>query len=250
MSGAPCWQERLTALTSAPHTMLEFPSTLPPQPTRPNARRPSAERDLIPRHLGSRKMRRFINDNFIESEIEMHEGDDEPYEWKGTTFSNPAVLMMISEEEFVSEAKPRIRQACPTPVDRIERAGHAALGCPKIARMPKTRDAQDSWEAAMGQVVSTGTVPPAGPGAVPRGRHADRWARERHVRPSRQVGACNAARLCRPPATRRGADSRRGRTPPLTRTRTLTLVPFLVRIVAATVAATQSPPPRRGGQEG
>ena len=110
---------------SAPHTMLEFPSTLPPQPTRPNARRPSAERDLIPRHLGSRKMRRFINDNFIESEIEMHEGDDEPYEWKGTTFSNPAVLMMISEEEFVSEAKPRIRQARLTPVDRIERTGHA-----------------------------------------------------------------------------------------------------------------------------
>ena len=105
--------------------MLEFPSTLPPQPTRPNARRPSAERDLIPRHLGSRKMRRFINDNFIESEIEMHEGDDEPYEWKGTTFSNPAVLMMISEEEFVSEAKPRIRQARLTPVDRIERTGHA-----------------------------------------------------------------------------------------------------------------------------
>ena len=122
--GAPCWQRR-QLLASAPHKMLEFPSTLPPQPTRPNARRPSAERDLIPRHLGSRKMRRFINDNFIESEIEMHEGDDEPYEWKGTTFSNPAVLMMISEEEFVSEAKPRIRQACPTPVDRIERAGHA-----------------------------------------------------------------------------------------------------------------------------
>ena len=124
LSGAPCWQRR-QLLASAPHKMLEFPSTLPPQPTRPNARRPSAERDLIPRHLGSRKMRRFINDNFIESEIEMHEGDDEPYEWKGTTFSNPAVLMMISEEEFVSEAKPRIRQACPTPVDRIERAGHA-----------------------------------------------------------------------------------------------------------------------------
>ena len=136
--------------------MLEFPSTLP-NATRPNARRPSAERDLIPRHLGSRKMRRFINDNFIESEIEMHEGDDEPYEWKGTTFSNPAVLMMISEEEFVSEAKPRIRQACPTTVDRIERL---ALGCPKIAWMPKTLDVQASWEAAMGQFISTGTVPP------------------------------------------------------------------------------------------
>ena len=105
--------------------MLEFPSSLPPQPTRPNARMPSAERDLLPRHLGSRKMRRFINDNFIESEIEMHEGDDEPYEWKGTTFSNPAVLMTISEEEFVSEAKPRIRQARLTPVDRIEHTGHA-----------------------------------------------------------------------------------------------------------------------------
>lgn len=219
--------------------MLEFPSTLPPQPTRPNARRPSAERDLIPRHLGSRKMRRFINDNFIESEIEMHEGDDEPYEWKGTTFSNPAVLMMISEEEFVSEAKPRIRQARLTPEASVERPGTlVALGCPKIARMPKIVDGQDSWKATLGQVISTGTVPPAGPGAVPGGRYADRWARECNVRPSRQVGACDAAGLCRAPATRRGADSR-GRTPPLTLTRTLTtLIPLRVRIVAATVAAT------------
>jgi hypothetical protein len=120
--------------------MLEFPSTLPPQPTRPNARRPSVEREVLPRHLGSRKMRRFINDNFIESEIEMHEGDDEPYEWKGTTFSNPAVLMTISEEEFVSEAKPRIRQARLTPVDRIEHTGHAGPWMPK-----DSPDAQDTW---------------------------------------------------------------------------------------------------------
>ena len=39
----------------------------------------------------------------------------------------------------------------------------------------------------MGQVVSTGTVPPAGPGAVPRGRHADRWARVRRSRQSRRL---------------------------------------------------------------
>ena len=124
--------------------MLEFPSSLPPQPTRPNARMPSAERDLLPRHLGSRKMRRFINDNFIDSEIEMNGDGDEPYqlrELKGTTFSNPAVLMMISEEEFDVEAKPRIRQVCLAPLDRMGRArGYKATqpGCPldrpKIAR--------------------------------------------------------------------------------------------------------------------
>ena len=106
--------------------MLEFPSSLPPQPARPNARMPSAERDLLPRHLGSRKMRRFINDNFIDSVVEMNGDEDEPYhggELKGTTFSNPAVLMMISEEEFVTEAKPRIRQVCLAPLGRIGRVG-------------------------------------------------------------------------------------------------------------------------------
>ena len=106
--------------------MLEFPSSLPRQPARQNARMPSAERDLLPRHLGSRKMRRFINDNFIDSEVEMNGDGDEPYqvrELKGTTFSNPAVLMMISEEEFDTEAKPRIRQVCRVPLDRIGRVG-------------------------------------------------------------------------------------------------------------------------------
>ena len=71
-------------------------------------------------------MRRFINDNFIDSVVEMNADEDEPYhggELKGTTFSNPAVLMMISEEEFVTEAKPRIRQVCLAPLGRIGRVG-------------------------------------------------------------------------------------------------------------------------------
>ena len=94
--------------------MLEFPSSLPRQPARPNARMPSAERDLLPRHLGSRKMRRFINDNFCDSVVEMNGDAEEPYqvrECKGTTFSNPAVLMMISEDTPTdTEARPRRRQ--------------------------------------------------------------------------------------------------------------------------------------------
>ena len=92
-----------------------FPSTLPPQPARPNARMPSAERDLFPRYLGSRKMRRFINDNFCDSVVEMNEEEEEYQvrELKGASFTNPAVLMMISADApSDTEAKPRRRQAC------------------------------------------------------------------------------------------------------------------------------------------
>ena len=76
---------------------------------------PSAERDLFPRYLGSRKMRRFINDNFCDSVVEMNEEEEEYQvrELKGASFTNPAVLMMISADApSDTEAKPRRRQAC------------------------------------------------------------------------------------------------------------------------------------------
>ena len=62
---------------------FEFPASLPPaRPPRPPSVTESVERDAVLsglRHLGSRKMRRFVNDNFLDAPVEMDEKDEEPF---------------------------------------------------------------------------------------------------------------------------------------------------------------------------
>ena len=101
----PAKKLRRRFLVAGMHSLpFEFPASLPPaRPPRPPSVTESVERDAVlsgMRHLGSRKMRRFVNDNFLDAPVEMDEKDEEPFglEQTGTRFSDPAVLMMIAAD--------------------------------------------------------------------------------------------------------------------------------------------------------
>ena len=79
----PAKKLRRRFLVAGMHSLpFEFPASLPPaRPPRPPSVTESVERDAVlsgMRHLGSRKMRRFVNDNFLDAPVEMDESPAKP----------------------------------------------------------------------------------------------------------------------------------------------------------------------------